>query len=49
MLPLQCDKLTYLPNRSFYWIENLLLLPPVWWAALGLGLGMGMSVIGAAW
>lgn len=34
---------------EFFWVADLLNLPPVWWGATGLGISMGLSVIGAAW
>ena len=36
-------------QASFSLVEDILLLAPVYWGALGLGIGMGLSVIGAAW
>jgi V-type H+-transporting ATPase 21kDa proteolipid subunit len=39
----------YLVGWNAQWIEDVLYLPPLWWAAMGLGLGMGLSIIGAAW
>jgi hypothetical protein len=39
----------FLGGWQWLWVENLLMLPPLWWASMGLGLGMGLSIVGAAW
>lgn len=39
----------YFVGWQFTWVEDLLLINPIYWGALGLGIGMGLSVIGASW